>query len=86
MTNVVIAGILPYIVYAMAMPLCRSTMTSVLGVIIVIAHAFLIFNDHIIGKADYANGIIYYGPILIAVAVIPFVLITINSLKSFKAN
>ena len=84
MTSVVIAGMLPYIVYAMAVPLCRSTMTTILGVIIVIAHVLLVFNERFIGNADYSDGLIYYGPVIIAVSILPLVLLAIKKSGSFK--
>ena len=84
MTSVLIAGMLPYLVYAIAVPLSRSTMTTMLGLVIVITHALLVFNERFIGNADYSDNIIYYGPIIIAVIVLPFVIIAIKKLKSFK--
>ena len=84
MTSVLIAGMLPYFVYAIAVPLSRSTMTTMLGLVIVITHALLVFNERFIGNADYSDNIIYYGPIIIAVIVLPFVIIAIKKLKSFK--
>ena len=78
MTSVLIAGMLPYFVYGIAVPLSRSMMTTIIGLIIVIAHTLLVFNERFIGKADYSDGMIYYVPIIIAVTVLPLVLITIN--------
>ncbi|NOR42195.1 MAG: hypothetical protein GQ572_02590 [Gammaproteobacteria bacterium] len=85
MTSVLIAGMLPYFVYAIAVPLSRSTMTTMLGLVIVITHALLVFNERFIGNADYSDNIIYYGPIIIAVTVLPLVIIAIKDLKSFNA-
>ena len=85
MTSVLIAGMLPYFVYAIAVPLSRSTMTTMLGLVIVITHALLVFNERFIGNADYSDNIIYYGPIIIAVTVLPLVIIAIKNIKSFNA-
>ena len=85
MTSVLITGMLPYFVYAIVVPLSRSTMTTMLGLVIVITHALLVFNERFIGNADYSDNIIYYGPIIIAVIVLPFVIIAIKNIKSFNA-
>ena len=83
MTSVLIAGMLPYFVYGMAVPLSRSMLTTIIGLAIVIAHALLVFNERILGKADYSDSIIYYGPMIMAVTVLPLVMIAIKkSLKS----
>ena len=83
MTSVLIAGMLPYLVYGMVVPLSRSVMTTVLGLIIVIAHTLLVFNERFIGNADYSDSMIYYGPIIIAVIVLPLVMLAIKNSRKF---
>lgn len=78
MTSVLIAGMLPYFIYGMAVPLSRSTITTMLGLVIVIAHALLVFNERFLDNADYSDGLIYYGPIIIAVTVLPLVMVAIK--------
>ncbi len=82
MISVLIAGMLPYLVYGIAVPLSRSIMTTILGLVIVIAHAWLVLNERFIGKANYDDGMIYYGPMIIAVIALPLVVITIKKLKT----
>jgi hypothetical protein len=43
--------------------------------------ALIVINHRIIGNADYDNGMIYYGPIILALIVLPLVLFSIKSLK-----
>jgi hypothetical protein len=86
MTSVLIAGMLPYIVYGITVPLSRSIVTTIVGLVIVSVHALLVINERIIGQADYDDGMIYYGPMIIAVIALPLVVITIKeNLKSFIA-
>jgi len=84
MVSVLIAGMLPYLVYGMAVPLSRSILTTFIGLVIVIAHAWLVVNERFIGKADYGDNMIYYGPMIIAVAVLPLVIIAIKQSTKFK--
>ena len=73
MLSVFVAGMLPYMIYGIAVPLLRSNLTTTVGLVIVIAHAWLVFNERIIGHADYSNGMIYYGPMLLAVLALPLI-------------
>jgi hypothetical protein len=69
---------LPYLVYGIAVLLLRGALTTAVGLVIVIAHAWLVFNQRIIGDADYSNGLIYYFPMVMALAVLPLVVITLK--------
>lgn len=78
MTSVLIVGMLPYIAYGIIVPLSHNIVTTIVGLFIVIAHALLVINERIIGKADYDDGMIYYIPMIITVTVLPFVMTTLN--------
>lgn len=71
MVGVLLAGMLPYLVYAIAIPLMRGMLTIVSGIVLVLVHAWLVVNERFIGGADYSDGLIYYVPILMAIAVVP---------------
>ena len=83
MTSVLIAGLLPYLVYGMVVPLLRSTKITVIGLVIVFTHALLVLSERFIGNADYSDSMIYYGPTLLAVAVLPLVLMVIKKSRKF---
>ena len=76
--DVLVAGLLPYMVYGIAVPLMRGSLTTITGLIIVVVHAWLVFNQRIIGHADYSDGLIYYGPMLLALLALPLVVIAIK--------
>ena len=69
--SVFAAGIVPYLVYAVAVPLHRTAMTKLAGLVVVLAHAWLVFNQRIVGHGDYSDGLIYYGPMVLALIVLP---------------
>lgn len=64
--GVFVAGMVPYMVYGIAVPLMRGRLTTGMGLFIVVVHTWLVFNERIIGYADYNGGLIYYGPMLLA--------------------
>lgn len=69
--NVFVAGMLPYMIYGIAVPLLRSPLITVAGLLIVAVHSWLVLNERFLDHADYSNGLIYYGPMLMAVLALP---------------
>jgi len=78
MTSVFIAGMLPYMVYGIVVPLSRGPLTTIVGLVVVLAHTGLVINERFIGNADYSNNMIYYIPMVMALAVLPLVFIAIK--------
>jgi len=78
MTSVLIAGMIPYLIYGIVVPLSHSLLTTITGLFIVLTHALLVLDKRVINNADYSDGMIYYGPIIIAVIVLPLVIILLK--------
>jgi hypothetical protein len=78
MLSVFSAGILPYLVYGIAVPLMRSHLTTAVGLVIVTVHAWLVFSERIVGGADYSDGRIFYVPVILAVFTIPLAMAAIK--------
>jgi hypothetical protein len=91
MIGVLLAGMLPYLVYAVAVPLLGGPLTAVVGVALVIAHAWLVISERYSSSVDYSDGMIYYVPMLMAVAVLPLAVIALrqpwgNRMKSAQED
>jgi hypothetical protein len=84
MLSIFVAGMLPYLVYGIMVPLSRSALTTVTGLVIVTVHAWLVITQRILGNADYSNGLINYVPIILAVAIAPLVIIAVKNSGVFK--
>jgi hypothetical protein len=76
--GILIAGLLPYLIYALAVPLLRGTLTAVVGVVLVILHAVLVFNERVGLGIESAGGLLYYGPMVLALAVLPLVVMALR--------
>ena len=76
--GVFFAGLLPYAVYGIAVPLLRGSLTTITGLVIVAVHTWLVLTQRIIGHADYGDGLIYYGPMLLALLTLPLIVIAIK--------
>lgn len=69
--GVLSAGMLPYLVYGIAVPLQRSTLTTLVGLLISLVHAWLIYDQRISGNGDYSDGLIYLVPMGMALVAAP---------------
>ena len=83
MLSVFAAGILPYLVYSVAVTLRSGTLITAIGFFIVVIHAWLVMSERIIGHADYSSGMIFYLPMVMALAMLPLAITTIRRASKF---
>ena len=75
--DVLLAGITPYLVYAIAVPLLPGAITTTVGIVLVTAHTGLVVTERFLNGADYSDSLIYTVPIIMAVLVIPLVIVAL---------
>lgn len=73
-SGVLIAGLLPYLVYAVAVALSRAPLTLAGGLAALAIHAWVVVRERFTDRADYGDGMIYYVPLAVAAALLPFVI------------
>src|SRR5690606_35406971 len=67
MTGVLLTGLLPYLVYALAAALMRGPLVLVAGLAMLVIHGILVFSERMAGSsAGYESGLIFYGPLVLA--------------------
>ena len=71
MISVLVAGLLPYMVYGIAVPLLHNGLTNAAGFILVFAHLWLVITERFINDADYSNYRIYFVPVIFSVILLP---------------
>lgn len=76
--GVLLAGLLPYLAYGLAVPLLRTALTSVAGVVLLGLHTALVVAERFVDGADYSNGMIYYGPLVLALAMLPLLVVGLS--------
>lgn len=69
--DILMAGLLLYLIYAIAVPLLPGATTSFVGIILIAAHTGLVVAVRFL---DYKENLIYTLPIIMAVLVIPLVI------------
>lgn len=67
MTGVLLSGLLPYLVYALAAALMQGPLVLVGGLVILVLHGILVVNERVLGDAGYSSGMIHYVPLLLAI-------------------
>jgi hypothetical protein len=69
--GVLLAGLLPYLVYTVIAVMLQRPLTIVAGIALLVAHAWLVLSERFSGVVDYSSDTIYYVPVLLAVALVP---------------
>lgn len=73
-TQLLFAGILPYMVYAIAVPLFTGAITTSVGVALAVAHTSLVMAVRVFGSSD---SLLFSIPLLLAVLMIPLVIVAL---------
>lgn len=69
--GVFLAGFTPWLLYGIAAALFRGPLTTLAGALLLILHGTLVMRERFSGGADYADGMIYYLPLLFSVLLLP---------------
>jgi hypothetical protein len=75
--QVMLAGMLPYMVYGFAAPLLRRGLGITVGVLLVAAHTWLVISERFAG-VGYPDGLIYYVPLLLALLLSPLLFLALH--------
>lgn len=73
--GVLLSGLLPYLVYGLALPLLRGALITASGAALAAMHAALVVAERFGGPVDYSDGLIHFGPWLLAVAMLPLLVL-----------
>lgn len=68
MVGVLLTGLLPYLVFALALPYLRARTLALTALLMVGAHAWLVVTQRFVAYQGYGNGMIYYVPLAMALA------------------
>ena len=69
--TVLIAGLLPYLVYAIIVNLLPRNVTIVSGILLLAANIWLVSRERFVGSVDYSDGAIYYIPLVLMLLLLP---------------
>ena len=83
---VFVTGMLPYLVYGIAVPLFRSGLVTLAGVIIVLVHTWLVFELRIVGNGDYSDDRIYFVPMAAALAAVPVTIMAMQKCCKYSRD
>lgn len=69
--GVLFAGLTPYFIYALALPLLRGGLSTAAGLLLVIVHAWLAFTTRFQTAADGPDLMVYIVPLVLALVLLP---------------
>ena len=73
--SVFIAGVLPWLVYAVAVPLLHTTVTAVCGLLLLLAHGWLVVSERFLAAQPYQDNTIYLAPVALALLLLPLAMV-----------
>ena len=77
--GVFVAGIAPWLVYALIVPLRHNAFTVICGLVLLGAHAWLVTSERFSGEMPYVDNLIYQAPLAMAVLLIPLLIYTLST-------
>jgi len=76
--GVLLSGLLPYLVYTLIIVMLPRPAVFVSGFVLLAAHAWLVLSERFSGPVDYSGGVICYVPLLLTLALLPFLIVAIR--------
>lgn len=74
MLSVLLSGLIPYLIYGIAIPFLNGGLLILPGLVLVAIHAWLVVSERFLKNADYSDGMIYYLPVVLAILLLPLIL------------
>lgn len=74
MLSVLLSGLLPYLIYVLAVPFLDGWRLALPGTVLLILHGWLVVRERFLNDADYNNGMIYYVPLILASLLLPLII------------
>ena len=68
--GVVLIGLLPYVIYSIAVTLYESMLTIAYGLGLIGVHTWMVMNVRFIDEGAYSDALLYYGPVILSVALL----------------
>lgn len=72
---VLLAGLLPYLVYGSAAPVLARGIAVSSGLLLLLAHSALLIGVRGVDAAAYSSGMLHFVPILLAVLMLPLLVL-----------
>ena len=79
--DVLLSGLFPYLIYALAVPLLPGVTTTTVGMVLVTVHTGLVVAVRFL---SYSDSLIYTIPIIMAVLLIPLAVVAVIKTDAHK--
>ena len=75
--GVVMTGLVPYLIFAMAVVLRQSMLSTIIGIALILVHAWMVFTERLV-LTDRSDELLLYGPLVLAVVLLPLLAIAMR--------
>ncbi|MGD8567407.1 MAG: hypothetical protein PVJ39_04945 [Gammaproteobacteria bacterium] len=75
MFGVLLAGLLPYVIFGFAAAFLTATLSIAAGLILLVIHAGVVVNERFMGNINYNDGLVYYVPLILTALLIPLLIV-----------
>ncbi len=69
--SVFLAGVLPWLVYSIAVPLMHTSVTFVCGLLLLAVHGWLVVSERFMSAQPYESNLIYVVPLAMSLLLLP---------------
>ncbi|HHO59045.1 MAG TPA: hypothetical protein ENJ64_02295 [Thiotrichales bacterium] len=69
--SVFLAGVLPWLVYSIAVPLMHTSVTFVSGLLLLAVHGWLVVSERFMSAQPYDSNLIYVVPLAMSLLLLP---------------
>jgi len=69
--GILLAGLLPYLVYSVAVVLLDGALITLLGIVLIVIHAWVIVNVRFVDAGGYSSDLLVNVPLILSVVMLP---------------
>jgi len=73
-----LAGLLPYFIYSMAVALWSNGLVMLHGVALLVVHGWMIWSVRFAPASEYEPGLLVYGPLTLSVLLLPLLVMALR--------
>ncbi len=73
--TILLTALTPYLIYAVSAPLLSRAVALGAGLLLLAAHGALVISERFLNGANYADGLMVAGPLVLAVVLLPLLVL-----------
>jgi uncharacterized membrane protein len=75
--GVVMAGLVPYLIFGMAMYLREGVVTTMIGLVLLAVHLWMVYQQHFVIPGG-SDGLLLFGPPVLGILLLPLLIVAMR--------